>query len=168
MNADRGTGRWFDDPAAQLLLESRIPARVAWTGPDGAPRIAPMWFAWDGARFVLAAFAGAAKLRALTRGTAVALCIDSQDFPYRSLNVRGLLDDVSEQPGLVPEYRDATVRYLGPDTAERWFGHLGAGCRQVRLSVAPQAVTVADMARDSSFLARPPRPRGDAIPSHQE
>jgi hypothetical protein len=149
------TSTWLDDRTAQLLLESRIPARVAWLAPEGGPRVAPMWFTWAGDQqaFVVSAFGGARKLRGLRLDDPVGLSIDSDDFPYRSLNVRGRVVSVDECPGVTPEYRLAAARYLGPRNAERWLAHLGPDCRQVRIAIATDHVTVADLARDARFLA---------------
>ena len=35
-------------PVAQTLLQSTIPARLAYTGRDGTPRVLPIWFHWTG------------------------------------------------------------------------------------------------------------------------
>ena len=35
-------------PISQELLGSPIPARLAYTGLDGAPRVIPIAFLWDG------------------------------------------------------------------------------------------------------------------------
>jgi nitroimidazol reductase NimA-like FMN-containing flavoprotein (pyridoxamine 5'-phosphate oxidase superfamily) len=146
--------RWIDDPTAQLLLESRAPARLAWIAADGAPRVVPMWFSWEHERaaFCVTAFAGAHKLGALLRGSSVALTIDSDDFPYRSLNVRGTIVSVEAVAGITDEYVRASQRYLGPQNSRRWIEQLGTNRHQVRILIEPQHVTVADLARDSSFL----------------
>ena len=36
-------------PIAQELLTSSIPARFAYTGLDGGPRVVPVGFLWNGA-----------------------------------------------------------------------------------------------------------------------
>ena len=41
-------------PTAQTLLESRIPARLAYCAVDGTPRVQPIWFHWNGESLVLA------------------------------------------------------------------------------------------------------------------
>ncbi|MDQ2997194.1 MAG: hypothetical protein M3R61_09095 [Chloroflexota bacterium] len=37
----------LSDPLAQELLNSNIPARLAYTGPDGFPRVIPIGFLWN-------------------------------------------------------------------------------------------------------------------------
>ncbi|MEA3214794.1 MAG: hypothetical protein QOJ19_950 [Acidimicrobiia bacterium] len=36
------------DAVAKELMESRIPARLAYIWHDGTPRVVPMWFHWTG------------------------------------------------------------------------------------------------------------------------
>jgi DNA-binding CsgD family transcriptional regulator len=43
----------LSDPLAQELMQSNIPARLAYVGPDGFPRAIPIGFHWNGAEFVL-------------------------------------------------------------------------------------------------------------------
>ena len=42
-------------PVAQQLLQSAIPARLAYTWHDGTPRVVPMWFHWTGEDLVMGA-----------------------------------------------------------------------------------------------------------------
>jgi hypothetical protein len=44
MQTKQGTLAWLDDPVAQTLLHSTIPARLAYVWPDGTPRVVPIWF----------------------------------------------------------------------------------------------------------------------------
>ena len=38
----------LEDEAAQRLLVSTVPAHLAYSWRDGAPRNTPIWFHWDG------------------------------------------------------------------------------------------------------------------------
>src|SRR5205814_4131773 len=49
----QGIVQLLKDPVAQELLNSNIPARFVYIGLDGSPRVIPIWFHWDGQRFVL-------------------------------------------------------------------------------------------------------------------
>lgn len=141
-----------DYPALAVLLESRVPARVAWVAPDGGPRVAPMWFSWNGRRLVVTAFAGAAKLQGLTVGARVAVSVDTDDFPYRSLSVKAVVSDVRPADGLTAEYEAAAARYLGPGVAAAWCEAL-AGADQVNIELQPTSAVVSDLGRDSAFFA---------------
>lgn len=136
----------------QLLLESRIPARLAWTGKGDAPRVVPIWFFWDGAQCVMTSFTSGAKLAEIADGTQVAVTIDTDAFPYRGLRMSGpvaldALDDLSD------EYRQAALRHLGPDVGRRWCESLH-GRPRVRISLTPKAATAWDLSA-SPFMTDP-------------
>ena len=45
--------RVLSDPLAQELMQSIIPVRLAYLGPDGFPRAIPIGFHWNGIHFAL-------------------------------------------------------------------------------------------------------------------
>jgi hypothetical protein len=94
----------LNDPLAQELLRSNIPARLAYTGRDGAPRAIPIAFHWDGTQFVVCTPPRAAKVRALEANPQVALTIDTNTFPPHVLLVRGTarIEVVDGVPPRVP------------------------------------------------------------------
>ena len=65
--------RVLSDPLAQELMQSNIPARLAYVGPDGFPRAIPIGFHWNGAEFVLCTVPHAPKVSALKANPKVAL-----------------------------------------------------------------------------------------------
>jgi hypothetical protein len=77
-------------PIAQRLLGSSIPARLAYNGVDGEPRVIPMGFWWSGEHVVMATVPAAAKVRALRQNPRVALTVDTEaEWPPRVLLIRG-------------------------------------------------------------------------------
>src|SRR5580704_18562571 len=76
-------------PTCQELLESKIPARLAYIWTDGTPRVIPIWFHWNGSEFILGTPSNAPKLKALAQNPKVALTIDDNTFPHKVLLVRG-------------------------------------------------------------------------------
>ncbi len=140
-------------PTVGLLLESRIPARIAWVAQDHTPRVLPIWFVWTGTELVVVTFEGAKKLHDLPDGTVVAVTIDTDDFPYRSLKLRGTIT-AQQTSGIADRYKQAAVRYLGEDMAQKWLRFLG-NPDQVVLVIRPTWAVVADMATDSPFMAPP-------------
>lgn len=130
-------------PNVALLLGSRIPARLAWSGNGGLPRVVPIWFHWAGERLVMATFAGSRKLAEIVDGSVVAVTIDTDTFPYRHLKMRG---PVTLEPvdGLADDYRIAAERYLGSELAESWCNNL-AGAEQVVIGLRPTWAVESDM-----------------------
>ncbi|WP_405867988.1 pyridoxamine 5'-phosphate oxidase family protein [Streptomyces sp. NBC_01515] len=132
-------------PVAQALLHSRIPARLAYHGADGTPRVIPVWSHWDGEHLVLATFPVSAKLKALRDGDTVAVSIDSDQYPYQGLQLRGKVT-LTPTPGLVPEYVQSAHRHLGPDEAARFLDRL-ADRPMVRITLHIHHAHLLDMRR---------------------
>jgi Pyridoxamine 5'-phosphate oxidase len=91
------------DRVSQELLNSTIPARLAYIGLDGLPRAIPIGFWWDGERIGLATAANAPKVEALRANQNVALTIDTETFPPHILLVRGTAS-VEIVDGVVQEW----------------------------------------------------------------
>lgn len=92
----------LDDPVAQELLNSAIPARMAYTGLDGGPRVVPMGFWWNGTEIVLCTADVAPKVRALRADPRLAITIDTEGQPPHVLLLRGtatieIVDGVPEE-----------------------------------------------------------------------
>lgn len=131
------------DPLAQELLQSRRPAHLSYNWTDGTPRAVPIWFHWDGEEVVFATPANAPKSRALRDGDRVAVSIDSEEFPYQVLLIRGTAG-VSQVAGVVGEYAKAAERYFGPEQGQAWLSQLPADMQMVRIAVRPEHVTILD------------------------
>jgi hypothetical protein len=143
MTMVKGGTELLQDPVAQELLASRIPARLAYTWTDGTPRVVSIWFHWDGSDIVMASLPGAPKLRALHSGDRVAITIDTNDPPHHILSIRGTAE-VTEVQGVVPEYALAAGRYLGKERGEAYVGSLPTDIRMGRIAVHPDQVVVLD------------------------
>jgi translation initiation factor IF-1 len=139
----KGGAELLQDPVAQELLASRIPARLAYSWTDGTPRVVSIWFHWDGTDIVMASLPGAPKLKALHTGDRVAVTIDTNDPPHHILSIRGTAE-VTETQGVVTEYAQAAVRYLGRERGEAYVGSLPPDLRMGRIAVRPDQVVVLD------------------------
>ena len=78
-------------PLSRDLLGRGI-TRLAYVAKDGTPRNVPIGFLWNGARFVMCTATNAPKNPALRRNPAVALTIDTDEFPPKMLLVRGIAE----------------------------------------------------------------------------
>ena len=142
--AQQGSAKLLEDPVAQELLQSRIPARLAYNWRDGTPRVVPIWFHWDGKDVVLASPERAPKFKSLKSGAKVALTIDGDTFPHKVLMIRGTAE-VSMCDGVVPEYAAAAKRYFGEDQGKAWVENVsGVVKRMGRIAVHPDWVAILD------------------------
>lgn len=131
-------------PASLELLQSKIPARLAYVWTDGTPRVIPIWFHWNGHDIVMATPPKAPKLKALAKNPKVSLTIDDNTFPHKVLLIRG---SARLQPveGIVPEYAAAADRYFGPEQGKAWVDRLRTMISSmVRVTVTPEWVGLLD------------------------
>jgi hypothetical protein len=141
----------LETDTARRLLESTIPARVAYVGLDGMPRVVATWFHWTGTALSMPTFVAAphvrhpaARLRALRANPAVAVTIDTEDWPPAVLTIRGQAS-ISELDGIAAEYALAAHRYLGSDAAGTYLAQIDQpGTRMAKIDVRPDWVGVLD------------------------
>jgi hypothetical protein len=118
--------------ASQELLQSKIPARLAYVWTDGTPRVIPIWFHWNGQEFVFATPPRAPKLKALAKNPKVSLTIDDNIFPHKVLLVRGTA-------------RLQPVEGIVPEQAQAWLGQVRTILTSmVRITVKPEWVGLLD------------------------
>jgi hypothetical protein len=151
----QGDLRLLDTDLAQQLLRSSIPARLAFVAADGTPRVVPTWFEWTAAEIVMVTYVAgpnvgirhpAARIAAIRANPAVALTIDTEDFPSRSLAIRGRAE-IDEVDGLAPEYVASAQRYLGDAGAAEMLATMDQpGTVQARIVVRPSWVGLLDFA----------------------
>ena len=144
MPVPQGSLELLDDPIAKELLQSTIPARLAYIGMDGSPRVIPIWFHWNGREIVMGTPPKAPKLRALAKRPKVSLTIDNNEFPHKVLLIRGTarLNSVND---IVPEYVLAAERYFGPEQGKAWVQQLrGIISTMVRITITPEWVGILD------------------------
>lgn len=159
----QGDLRLLETELARELLHSAIPARLAFVAADGTPRVVPTWFEWDGTEIVMVTYVAgreagirhpAARIAALRANPAVALTIDTDEFPAHSLNVRGRAE-IDEVDGLASEYVASARRYLGDAAAAGLVAAMDQpGTVQARIAVRPTWVGLLD------FATRLPGPLG--------
>jgi hypothetical protein len=142
----------LNDPIAQELIHSPIPARMAYTGIDGFPRAIPIGFYWDGRNFVVFTVPHSPKVRALSRDPHVALTIDSVDFPPHVLLVRGAAS-IETVDGVPWEYLEASRKQVGDAGLPAFEAQVRDLYQQMsRITIAPTWAKVLD------FQTRLPRP----------
>jgi hypothetical protein len=139
----KGGTELLEDPIAKELLASTIPARLAYVWTDGTPRVVSIWFHWDGKDIVMGTLPGAPKLKALKTGDRVALTIDTNEPPHHVLSIRGTVE-VTEVEGVVEEYAQAAVRYIGKEFGNAYVESLPPGIRMGRIALRPDEVVILD------------------------
>ena len=96
------------------LFEKQAFAHLATLMPDGSPQVTPVWVDFDGT-FVLVNIAkGRQKDLNMKRDGRVALSIQDPDDPYRYLQVRGHVVEITDQ-GADAHIDKMAKKYLGKD-----------------------------------------------------
>jgi hypothetical protein len=144
MVTQQGSLDLLNDPVAQQLLQSPLPAHFAYTWTDGTPRVVPIGFHWNGTEIVFGTPTDAPKMQALTDGMQVAVSIDSDTMPYKVLLVRGAVH-VDTFDGIAPEYEAMAMRVFGEEEGRAWLENVRPIFpRMSRVFVRPEWVGILD------------------------
>jgi pyridoxamine 5'-phosphate oxidase-like protein len=106
-------------PYAQQLLNGSEPARFAYDGLDGAPRVIPIGFWIEGAQIVMATVPKSAKVAALRKNPKVAITIDTAAFPPKALLIRGVAE-VELVQGVPDGYLQAGHKVMTDEQYPEW------------------------------------------------
>ncbi len=101
------------------LFEKRAFAHVATIMPNGSPQVTPVWFDYDGQYIRINSAKGRQKDRNLRRDGRVALSIQDPDNPYRFVQIRGKVVEITEE-GAADHIDLLAKKYTG---AERYNNH---------------------------------------------
>lgn len=97
-----------------LLTTKKAFAHLATLMPDGSPQATPVWFDFAGGSIRINSARGRQKDRNMRRDPRIALCITDPDNPYRYLEIRGRVVEITEQ-GADPHINSLAQKYLGVD-----------------------------------------------------
>jgi len=102
----------MNPPASHVdLLEKPSFAHLATVRPNGAPQSSVMWFDWDGQHIRMTHTKTRQKFRNLENDPRLALSIADPDDPYRTLEVRGVLESIVDDDAEASFYQSLQRRY---------------------------------------------------------
>jgi PPOX class probable F420-dependent enzyme len=96
------------------LFTKRAFASLATLMPDGSPQVTPVWVDLDGNQVIVNSAKGRQKDKNIRRDTRVALAVIDPDNPYRYLEIRGPVVEITEQ-GADSHIDKMAKKYLGAD-----------------------------------------------------
>jgi PPOX class probable F420-dependent enzyme len=94
------------------LFSKKAFANIATLMPDGGPQVTPVWVDFDGTYVIVNSARGRQKDRNMRRNPKVALSIMDPDNPYRYLEVRGRVTEITEE-GAAAHINKMAKKYLG-------------------------------------------------------
>ena len=96
------------------LLEKKAFAHLGTLMKDGSPQVTPVWFDHDGTHIRVNTAKGRWKDKNMRNRPQVALSILDPDNPYRYMQIRGKVADVTEN-GADAHIDSLAKKYLGQD-----------------------------------------------------
>jgi len=99
------------------LFQKKAFAHVATIMPDGSPQVTPVWVDYDGRYVRINSARGRTKDKNLRRNPNVALAIQDPDNPYRYLQVRGRVVEITEA-GADDHINKLSQKYVGKPVYE--------------------------------------------------
>jgi PPOX class probable F420-dependent enzyme len=119
------------------LLQKKAFAALATIGRNGAPQVTPVWFDDDGRHIRFNTAKGRVKDKNLRRNPAVALSIQDPENPYRYVQVKGRVAEITEE-GADAHIDALAKKYLGKDR----YPNRQPGEVRVIYKVVPERVQV--------------------------
>lgn len=96
------------------LFQKKAFASLATVMPDGTPQVTPVWVDYDGKHVIVNSARGRRKDKNVGQNSSVALSIMDPDNPYRYLEVRGRVAEITEEGA--DQHIDSMARkYMGVD-----------------------------------------------------
>ena len=126
-------------PGAQQLLDGSA-AHLAYSGPDGFPRVIPVGFLWNGDRIIVCTATTSPKVAALSSRPNVAVSIDSGSSPEaaKSLLLRGIAS-METVDGVADEYLAMSTKSMDAVEQAKFEREVRKVYKQmVRISIEPQ------------------------------
>jgi len=96
------------------LLEKKAFAHLGTVMKDGSPQVTPIWVDYDGTHIRINSAKGRWKDKNMRSRPKVALSILDPDNPYRYMQIRGTVTDVTES-GADAHIDSLAKKYLGQD-----------------------------------------------------
>jgi len=115
------------------LFRKRAFGSLATLMPDGQPQVTPVWIDLEGGKLVVNSAKGRAKDKNMRRDPRVSIAVIDPDNPYRYLEIRGKVVEVSES-GADQHIDKMAKKYLDKDK----YPFRKAGEVRVRYIIEPE------------------------------
>ena len=118
------------------LFKKRAFANLATLMPDGRPQVTPVWCDYDGDYVIVNSAKGRQKDRNMRRDNRVSLAIMDPDNSYRYLEIRGKVEEITEE-GAFEHINKMAKKYLGLDK----YPNMQPGEVRVLYKIRPERTT---------------------------
>ena len=118
------------------LFKKRAFASLATLMPDGRPQVTPVWCDYDGTHVIVNSAKGRQKDKNMRRDNRVSLAIMDPDNSYRYLEIRGKVEEITEE-GAFEHINKMAKKYLGLDK----YPNMRPGEVRVLYKIRPERTT---------------------------
>lgn len=118
------------------LFQKKSFAHLGTIMPDGQPQVTPVWCDYDGEHVIVNSARGRRKDRNMERDPRVSLEISDPDNPYRYLEIRGRVVEITEE-GADEHINKMAKKYMGVDV----YPYRGPGEVRVMYKIKPEHTT---------------------------
>jgi PPOX class probable F420-dependent enzyme len=119
------------------LFQKRAFASLGTLMPDGRPQVTPVWIDFDGEHVIFNSAKGRQKDRNVRRDPRVSLALIDPENPYRYLEIRGRVVEITED-GASAHIDKMAKKYLGADK----YPYSQPGEVRVIYKIKPEHTTV--------------------------
>jgi len=118
------------------LFKKKAFANLATINSDGTPQVTPVWVDYDGKHVIVNSARGRRKDKNMVANNAVALSIMDPDNPYRYLEIRGRVAEITEE-GADQHIDKMAKKYMGVDK----YPYRGPGEVRVIYRIEPRSTS---------------------------
>jgi PPOX class probable F420-dependent enzyme len=115
------------------LFQKKSFAHLGTIMPDGQPQVTPVWCDYDGEHIIVNSARGRQKDRNMERDPRVSLEISDPDNPYRYLEIRGRVVEITED-GADEHINKMAKKYMGVDV----YPYRGPGEVRLMYKIKPE------------------------------
>jgi PPOX class probable F420-dependent enzyme len=118
------------------LFQKRAFGHLATLMPNGSPQVTPVWIDYDGTHIIVNSARGRQKDKNMKRNPHVSVSIQDPDNPYRYLEVRGKVTEITEA-GADDSIDKLARKYTGADK----YQNRSPGEVRVMYKITPEHTT---------------------------
>ena len=119
------------------LFQKRAFASLGTLMPDGSPQVTPVWCDFDGEHVIFNSAKGRQKDRNVRRDPRVSLAVIDPENPYRYLEIRGRVVEITED-GADDHINKLAKKYLGVEE----YPNRQPGEQRLIIRVEPEKIKV--------------------------
>ena len=123
---------------AEILIKGKYLADLVTLMPDGSPHIAPVWYKYDGEKYLILSEFKTVKVNNIKKDNRVAILISKTDPPYSYVMLKGhaKISDCNYDDLLM----ELSIKYLGERDGEKYGNEIKKNSEFILITFTPNKV----------------------------